>query len=114
MSEDFIEKKAFYKIKDVAEFLDETPATLRFWESEFSEICPTRGESGIRYYTPEDVETLRLIHYLVRTRGMRIDMARRHLSVNRKNISNRMRVLNQLYEVRSELDSMLQALKKRR
>ncbi|MDE7380898.1 MAG: MerR family transcriptional regulator, partial [Muribaculaceae bacterium] len=54
--------KKYYKIKDVAEFVGVNPSTLRFWEKEFPEINPMRTASGIRYYTPQDIETLKIIY----------------------------------------------------
>lgn len=111
---DSIEEKKYYKIKDVADFIGEPQTVLRFWEQEFEEIKPVRGENGLRYYTPSDVETLRLIHYLLRTRGMKIEAARLQLRKNRKNVANRLKILDQLTTVRHELKVMLDALKKRR
>ena len=107
-------EKDYYKIKDVADFIGEPQTVLRFWEQEFSEIQPVRGENGLRYYTPADVETLRLIHYLLRVRGMKIEAARLQLRRNRKNVANRLKILDQLTAIRSELKVMLDTLKKRR
>ncbi len=106
--------KKYYKIKDVAEFLDVTQSTLRYWESEFPEITPRRTASGQRQYTPEDVESLRIIHYLLKTKGLKLDAAKFQMQQNRKNITKRLKVLDELAEVRSELDSMLKTLTKRK
>ena len=68
--------KNYYKIKEVAEMLDVPQSTLRFWEKEFPIIKPTRSRSNIRYYKPADIETLRIIHYLIKTKGLKIDAAK--------------------------------------
>lgn len=106
--------KEYYKIGDVAEMLGVTMATLRFWEKEFPEAAPVRTPSRTRYYTPEIIRTLRIIHYLVRVKGLRLEAAREQLRVNRENVSKRMDVIDDLQSLRSELKDLLSALGRRR
>ena len=61
--------KKYYKIKDVSELLGVSASTLRYWEQEFSECRPRRSATNIRYYKPQDIETLKIIHYLVKIKG---------------------------------------------
>lgn len=106
--------KKYYKIKDVAEFLDVTQSTLRYWETEFPVVSPHRTASGQRQYTPDDVENLRIIHYLLKTKGLKLEAAKFQMQQNRKNITKKLKVLDDLAEVRSELETMLKTLTKRR
>lgn len=106
--------KSFYKITDVAEMLDVSQSTLRYWEHEFPECAPTRSSTNIRYYTPENIEKLRLIHYLLKTKGLKIEAARRQLQTNKANIARRLEIIDKLTDVRTELSEMLAALTKRR
>lgn len=106
--------KKYYRIKDVSELIGVSQSTLRFWENEFQEIQPFRSASNQRYYTPDDIETLRLIYYLVKIRGLRIHAAKEQLRLNRKNISKRTEIIDRLMDVRDELEMMLKALGKRR
>ena len=64
---DPIDKK-FYKIGEVAELTGLPVSTLRFWEQQFTIIKPRRNDRGTRFYTPDDVERIRMIHYLVKHR----------------------------------------------
>lgn len=112
MSSNFTKK--YYKIKDVAEMLDVSQPTLRYWEMEFPEVNPMRSNSNQRYYTPDDIETLRIIHYLLKGRGLKIEAARMQMKLNRTNISKRMEVIDKLNDIRDELELMLGALEKRR
>ena len=64
--------KQYYKIKEVAEILDVPQSTLRFWEKEFPMIKPIRSSHNIRYYRPQDIELLRIIHYLINDKGLKI------------------------------------------
>lgn len=104
--------KKYYKIKDVAILLDVPQSTLRFWESEFKELNPMRSKTGIRYYTPEDIKLLQVIKFLVKTRGVKIDIAKKELSSNQKNLSKKLQIIDNLEFIKSDLQNLLDALKK--
>lgn len=106
--------KPFYKIKDVAEFVGVPPSTLRFWEQKFpDEISPVRNAGNIRYYTPQMIDTLRMIRYLLYDRGMKIEAVRDELRHNRRNVSRRQKIVDNLTSVRNELKELLKALDRR-
>lgn len=113
MEEEEFDKK-YYKIRDVAEMLDISPSTLRYWETEFPECAPRRSASNQRYYTPDDIRTLRKINFLVRQKGLRIEAARQELRSNPKNVSRRFEAMELLRKTRDELQEMLDALRKRK
>ncbi|MDE7180762.1 MAG: MerR family transcriptional regulator [Muribaculaceae bacterium] len=113
METDDLDKK-FYKIKDVAELLGVQPSTLRYWESEFTGINPRRSKSNQRFYTSDDINRLRMIYYLIKVKGLRIEAAKEELRLNRQNISNRMKVIDLLTRTRNELEEIMGALGKRR
>lgn len=106
--------KKYYKIKDVAEILNVSEPTLRYWEREFPEVSPMRSTSNQRYYTPEDIEILRIIYYLVKVRGLKIESAKEQMRLNKTNITKRMDIINKLLDVKDELQMMLGGLEKRR
>ena len=60
--------KKFYKIRDVAEMLGLAQSTLRYWEQEFPQLRPRRNDGGTRFYTPDDIELLRIISFMCATR----------------------------------------------
>lgn len=106
--------KQFYKIRDVAEILGVNTSTLRYWEDEFPEVKPHRSAKNQRYYRPDDIRTLQIIHYLVKVKGLRIEAAKQELAANRKNISRRVEAIDLLKETRSQLKEILSALNKRK
>lgn len=106
--------KKFYKIRDVAILLGVSTSTLRYWEMEFPEIMPRRSRTNQRYYRPDDIRTLRMIHYLVKVKGLRIEAAKEELRNNRSNISHRLEVIDLLTDTRERLQEMLSALNKRK
>lgn len=113
MEHDSLDKK-YYKIKDVAEIVGVPQSTLRFWESEFPELCPMRTGNNTRYYTPEDIEVVRIIHFLVKVKGLKIEAAKSELASNRTNVSKRLKIIEKLTSVRDELEMLLKSLQKRR
>lgn len=106
--------KKYYKIKDVAELIGVPQTTIRYWEREFPGISPARTASGMRQYTPSDIETLRIIYYLLKTKGLKLEAAKEQMRLNKDNISKKLKVLRELGEIKEELDVMLKSLTKRR
>ena len=49
--------------------------TLRFWETKFKQLKPTILSGRRRYYSPKDVEMVKLIFFLLKTQGMTINGA---------------------------------------
>lgn len=106
--------KKYYKIGDVAEILKVPASTIRYWESEFEQLSSRRSKSGRRFYSPEDIRTLRMIHFLIKVKGLRIEAAKEELRSSRSNVSHRLKVIEILTDTRTELEEMLSALTKRR
>lgn len=105
--------KKYYRIRDVADFIGVPQTTIRFWEQEFEELNPQRTTHGRRHYTGTDIETLRVIHYLLKIKGLRLDAAKSQLKAQKKRISRKLKALDELTDVRSELEVLLKTLSKR-
>ena len=95
--------KKFYKIGDVAEILNLPTSTLRFWEKEFTIIKPKRNAKNIRVYTVKDIETIKMIYYLVKEKGLKLDAAQAMIKRNRDGISKQHEVVDRLKQVREQL-----------
>ncbi len=107
-------EKKYYKIKEVSELLDLPASTLRFWESQFSILKPHRNKSGTRFYTVDDLETLNLINYLIKDKGLKISAAQDAIKHNRTGISRQARAIEKLREIRNTLHGISEALHKMR
>lgn len=105
---DSLEKK-YYKIREVAEMLGLPASTLRFWETKFTIINPRRNAKGTRFYTPADVEKLRMVYYLVKEKGLKIEAAQEQLKHNHSNVSRRSQAIDRLRAIRATLQSLLDA-----
>lgn len=106
---DSLDKK-YYKIREVADFLNVQPSTLRFWESKFTLIKPRRNSHGTRFYTPADIEVIRMIYYLVKDRGLKLEAAEEEIRRNRTGITKKYEAVERLKQMRERLQSMLEAL----
>ena len=104
--------KKFYKISDVAAILGIPASTLRFWEKEFTIIKPRRNAKNIRFYTPNDIETIRKVYYLVKEKGLKLDAAQEQIRRNRANVDKRFEVIERLKGIREELLELDEALSK--
>lgn len=71
--------KLYFKIGEVASLLGVKPYVLRYWESEFSAIKPTKTRSKHRMYRQRDIEVLREIKRLLYDERLTIEGAKKRL-----------------------------------
>ncbi len=109
MKRDPLDKK-YYRISEVAELLNIPQSTLRFWEKEFTMLKPYRDSKGNRYYSPRDIEILKMIHYLVKERGLKIEAALAELRSNRQGVEKRFEVIERLKSIRDQLNGMINSI----
>ena len=102
--------KKYYKINEVAEILNIPESTLRYWEKRFTIIKPKRTDGGRRMYTPDDIEKIRMVHYLVKERGMKLDAAEEQIRINRSGVSRRFVAIERLRDIRRQLSALLAAI----
>lgn len=103
--------KRFYKISEVADIIGLPCSTLRYWEKQFTLIKPRRTRHSTRMYTPADIEVIRMIHYLVKEKGMHLDAAEDEIRRNRSGITRRYEAIRRLREVRDKLAVLETALR---
>lgn len=106
--------KKYYKIGEVAEILGIPASTLRFWEKKFTLIRPRRNAGGTRFYTPADIEKIRMINFMVREKGLRLEAAEDQLRNNSSGIVRRYEAVTRLRRVRDRLGALLASIDERR
>lgn len=106
---DSIEKKR-YRISEVQEMLQIPASTLRFWEGKFPDLKPSRTRGGTRYYTSADIEKIRLIQYLIKNRGLKIEAAVEQYKANPTGVSKHHQAVERLRNVRDQLNQLLKTL----
>jgi Predicted transcriptional regulators len=102
-------KKLFHSIGEVAEEFNVNVATLRFWEKEFSTIKPKKSDNGTRFYKQEDIEAVRLVHHLLKERGMTIAGAKQKLKTSKDLTIRQEDIINKLKQIKAELISIRDA-----
>jgi DNA-binding transcriptional MerR regulator len=73
-------EKLFYSIGEVSEMIHVPISTVRFWENEFDILKPRKNKKGNRLFTPEDIKNLKIIHHLVKEKGMTLAGTKKQLS----------------------------------
>ncbi len=118
-----IPDKTYFKIGEVAELAGVEPYVLRYWESEFREICPVKSKSKQRLYRKKDIETVFLIKSLLYTEGFTIEGARKRIKETRgdkeDNTNGQLKMtfdgeksMVLLRKVKKELEEVLRSLEK--
>ena len=74
-----IAKRTYYSIGEVGTLTGLKAHVLRYWESQFDVISPTKNRAGNRVYKAKDIETLLLVKHLLYERRYTIEGARQEL-----------------------------------
>src|SRR3954462_2088832 len=80
-AEIIIPDKLYFRIGEVAELCDLPAYVLRFWETEFPQLKPTKSSTGQRMYRRRDVEFAVRIRTLLYEKGFTIIGAREQLKL---------------------------------
>ena len=103
-------EKLFYSISEVAKMFGINQSNLRFWEKEFKQLNPKRNDKGTRFYTPDDIQTIKQIIYLTSEQKLTLDGAKRKLSQKKDTIVKQQEVVERLKVIRKELIGISNAL----
>ncbi len=96
--------KIYYKIGEVAEMFDVNTSLVRYWEKEFKIIKPKKSQKGTRLFTNRDIDNFRIIHELVKVKGMTIQGANDFIERQEKQDSfYKVDVINTLYRIKKML-----------
>ncbi|MCX5873566.1 MAG: MerR family transcriptional regulator [Deltaproteobacteria bacterium] len=79
-----IPEKQYFKIGEVSEILNVEPYVLRYWESEFKILKPTRTRARQRLYHKRDLELLVEIKHLLYDEKFTIAGAKKRLQEMKK------------------------------
>jgi len=76
--------REFFSIGDVCEMTQLKAHVLRYWESQFRFLSPSKNRSGNRVYTRREVEFVLLVKHLLYTEKYTIEGARQKVEEHRK------------------------------
>lgn len=104
-------EKQIYKMGEVAEILGESASAVRYWCNNFEQFLSLRRNAkGNRLFTPEDLETMKQIRFLLKERGMTLEGAAKTLKADRKSIEARVKALESLKEIKRQLQEVRKSL----
>ncbi len=86
-AEVIIPEKIYFRIGEVSELAKLPTYVLRFWETEFSQLKPTKSSTGQRMYRRKDVEYVMQIRRLLYEEGFTIAGAREKLRESTRGLS---------------------------
>lgn len=96
-------EKVIFSIGEVAQMIGENTSLIRYWEIQFDALKPQKNKKGNRLFTKEDIELVKLIHHLVKERGLTIKGAQQKLKENRDETIHNYEIVKRLKLVRDEL-----------
>src|SRR6476661_6604064 len=74
-----VQKRLYYKIGEACKALGIQPYVLRYWETEFPALPPSKSRSGQRVYSEKELEIIRRIKELLYEEGYTIAGAKKKL-----------------------------------
>lgn len=109
--------KLYFKIGEVSRIVGVEPYVLRFWETEFELLKPSKAPSRHRLYKKKDVELLLEIKRLLYDEGFTIEGARKRLRENKKEERKQLKLAlpdatykNALAKIKKDLQSLRKLL----
>jgi DNA-binding transcriptional MerR regulator len=110
-------EKIYFKIGEVSHIVGVEPYVLRYWETEFDLLKPSKAPSKHRLYKKRDVELLLDIKRLLYTEGFTIEGARKKLKETKKEEKDQLRLplteqkyKSALVKLRKDLESLRKLL----
>ena len=79
-----IARKVYYSIGEVCDLTGLKPHVLRYWESQFEILNPTKNRAGNRVYRAKDIELVLLVKHLLYEQKYTIEGANKRLGEMKK------------------------------
>ena len=97
--------KVYYSIKEVSELLHVPLPTLRFWEREVQQLQPRTNAGHTRFYSEEDIKTLRRLIYF-RSQNIPVKEWTERLKLNDNQLDRKVQARENLLSVKAELEAL--------
>jgi DNA-binding transcriptional MerR regulator len=77
-------RKEYYSISEVADLVNLPAHVLRYWESQFSVLSPSKNRSGNRVYLRKEIKLILLVKQLLHVEKYTVEGAKQRLDQLRK------------------------------
>ena len=102
--------KRYFTIGEVSTMFGVSQSLIRFWESEFPSLRPSKNRKGDRLFTIKNIDHLRLIYHLVKEKGYTLEGARNELSSKKSKEDKKLSLLQELVKAKELLIKLHQDL----
>ncbi|HEV2990236.1 MAG TPA: MerR family transcriptional regulator [Candidatus Angelobacter sp.] len=106
-----IPDKLYFRIGEVSRLCGLPAYVLRFWETEFPQLKPTKSSTGQRMYRRLDVENVLRVKKLLYEEGFTIAGARQHLRAEVKKKQNPLPFVSPAEDSLTQIKQLRQGLK---
>ena len=96
-------KKLYYSISEVSTITELKQYVLRYWETEFTQLKPSKNRAGNRIYRSHDIDMIMGIKSLLYDRKYTIKGAKQHLNKPTEN-TNQITVPSKIIKLTNSLD----------
>ncbi|MBI1979352.1 MAG: MerR family transcriptional regulator [Elusimicrobia bacterium] len=111
--------KEYFSIGETCQITKVKPYVLRYWETEFNVLRPSRRESGHRKYSRKDIENILKVKDLLHIQGFTILGAKKHLVQENRRVQEDLKMdlqgnsaaVEALKETQETLQEILKILK---
>ncbi len=79
MRHERIARREYFSIGEVCEMAGLKPHVLRYWETQFKELSPSKNRAGNRVYRAREIKLIELVKNLLYEEKYTIDGARKKL-----------------------------------
>jgi DNA-binding transcriptional MerR regulator len=79
MRRERIARREYFSIGEVCEMAGLKPHVLRYWETQFKELSPSKNRAGNRVYRAREIKLIELVKHLLYEEKYTIDGARKKL-----------------------------------
>lgn len=107
--DDLLNARQYYSIGEVANMFGVKSSLLRYWESEFDVLKLRKNRKGDRFFRPDDIRSLQLIHHLLREKKYTIEGAREYMR-NAGKMKEKFETIETLRRIRQFLVEMRNGL----
>jgi DNA-binding transcriptional MerR regulator len=111
-------KKLYYSIGEVSKIAELKQYVLRYWETEFKQLSPSKNKAGNRTYRQKDIDLILQIKNLLYNKKFTIEGARKMLDktkgADKKQtvaIASNVVDTNLIITIRNELKSIIEDLR---
>jgi DNA-binding transcriptional MerR regulator len=115
MRRERIARREYFSIGEVCEMAGLKPHVLRYWETQFKELSPSKNRAGNRVYRAREIKLIELVKQLLYEEKYTIDGARRRLEKlreegNIEEVASQALDRQALRRVRKGIDELLDIL----